>query len=105
MSYNPLPTADDPSSPPLPGRKATENEDDDDLSIMSEELEEDPEAEPADGEGEDDDEDDQRWASCNDAPSSSLSVLDRSQTQTKEMAQTKGMTPGKACSQSTVNCS
>eukprot|EP00891_Asterochloris_glomerata_P003138 jgi/Astpho2/3138/Aster-03421 len=49
--------ADDPSSPPLPGRKATENEDEDDLSIMSEELEEDPETEPAHGEGDDDDED------------------------------------------------
>ena len=56
-----MPFADEPGSPPLPGRKATEDEDDDDLSIMSEELEEDPEAEPADGEGEDDDEDGQRW--------------------------------------------
>ena len=72
-----LAIADAPGSPPLPGRKATDNEDDDDMSIMSEELEEDPEAEPADGEGEDDDEDDQRWACSHDAASSTLCVLSR----------------------------
>ena len=54
-----MPIADDPGNPPLPGRKATEDGDDD-LSIMSEELDEDPEAEPADGEGDDDDEDGER---------------------------------------------
>lgn len=70
-SCNTWPFADDPSSPPLPGRKATENEDEDDLSIMSEELEEDPETEPAHGEGDDDDEDGPRWACHNDAASRS----------------------------------
>ena len=72
-----LSIADDPGSPPLPGRKVTEDDDDDDLSIMSEELEEDPEAEPADGEGDDDDEDGQRWACYSDAAGSLLYILDK----------------------------